>query len=673
MEFSSKSNPLSTSIRVDENQRAGNIDFFDGEHISGWVIRGNSGHCSLYINSTFVMDIHTDIVRNDVNETYGLDGQYGFEVNITGIEYNTPDALVVLREGREGTPIAWRFFRFADVFPPDKAVALTIKLASERDTLNDALTMLGQIARRMEIDPANFKEIADAESAQIFPELWLEAGRICEASRNFDSAEQFYRMAFSLAGIQKIEKYADQTIDNGDLEHNLYMFLLSKMVTYKIAPDGYAKIMWIFNIFKTLISFFPHIGLQFMFYNFIANYIAKDKTKYCKRIIDIFTDRIALLAWHEGCIGYLKSVLAHFPFLLIDILFWKKVEPNVYNDVCKKYSTRILDSFKDVYKYNMLIYDINLESVLGDKFIEQTSHAIKIGYTHGMIFQIPNKITAHLIVMPTEKYVDLPTSLSRKYVEEKDFSAMMQDHESFCQLAYTGPYHFGSHISNKVDRKELKAIAADKLKHHIPENRPLIVCYEAGAASQRQIIYAVNRLAKHCTVVFKKYKLSPTKYLHLLHPDVILFDEGYQATNWLRFAADYVLCEFFKSTFQSCILLGQYCLPFYTKIMNGCAFNIPKSFSDVLKGFKTFKNISFLYDNWKYIFDITKIDMIENAIFGKDYKNWYDKNIDILRSNLFGDFVLSGCDQKTYNIIMRYICEGTLGNDCSSLLIHCNK
>lgn len=385
-------------------------------------------------------------------------------------------------------------------------------------------------------------------------------------------------------------------------------------------------------------------------------------------------DTIALYSHRIEGLKYILPVLRCLPPDFIDIILGEKDNTT---DTINKFQIgnyNIKYGNENVKDYKYILIDVSaLMTVKGIK--EQNCNFI--GYPHATdarlegvceylslaIFASKNQMTSPKVLSctPLPDWYTLPAHANYK-----------------CELCYTGPYHIGEFLERRHEEKiKIKAELAEQLQIEIPRDKPLIFILEDEFCHMGQLSYAANHMTQYATVIFKSLLPIRDPRLTKFNNDVYML-RGPFAPNLLRFAADFVCCGYMSGSFTTSVMLGQNVLPYYSRLVRRRTMPTPyfpqqpydKFMSLPEPPFRSATHIIYskFYTENKLL-DLANAASFKEAILGTEYKDWYQSNLPSLQKEAFGDYLLEGAPQKTADYIMRFVKEGTLGKDCTSVFL----
>lgn len=451
---------------------------------------------------------------------------------------------------------------------------------------------------------------------------------------------------------------------------------LGNLIRLKIEPQNTDQICRVAYMFNQLLTLAPNNTTQYIYQNFIENYIPSICNTPAKtishKVCNFFSDHFAFLFLSEDYIPYLKAVLECIQIPFYDIVLVNHTKKSKLEDIPYISDINIYIGIEHISNYNYIVYDIAIDMYYD--YIKYVKNNIAIGFMHTTNATLPSiQFHCNMFLVQSSHYLNEERFIDIRKIDRKKIN--LGEINNVCEFAYTGPFQFGNISDKTIDKKYLRYEVESRLGIKIPPEKPLIVCYSGAIADTRQTIYGLNRLCDYCTIIYKTHYELDTKSFSHLDRRIILYKNNAKSQNWLRFAADFLLCEMWKGSFLSSILLGQPVLPYYTPVNSG---SMIKNFI-YKKQYATHTNLCNFYKNnriykillarWKYFFNLTKPSEIIKAIIEPEYISWFNQNIKSFQNELFGDYSLVDAHKMTANYIMKFFCNGTLGEDCAAIYL----
>lgn len=246
------------------------------------------------------------------------------------------------------------------------------------------------------------------------------------------------------------------------------------------------------------------------------------------------------------------------------------------------------------------------------------------------------------------------------------------------EIAYTGPFHIVP--PKESDKEKLRKIIEKKYDFKFDPAKPLVYALNGEMCHIGQLCYCLNRLADSCNVIFKVLGI-PDNSLRKYKIDsrIFIISDKQFSNNLLRFAADYILADYFSGTCATSFMLSLPIIPFFSRIVQNMHFPKSSPFHyRTLIGEYNYKLInifdvnmigkrlrSYLFYN-NLLYDLLG-DGIKNLIINNAYDETFTHHLPILQGEIFGDYMREGAAVKTAELIDRYVKTGSFGPDCAAI------
>lgn len=279
--------------------------------------------------------------------------------------------------------------------------------------------------------------------------------------------------------------------------------------------------------------------------------------------------------------------------------------------------------------------------------------------------------------------LDLVITSSKNQVSDFCKSALLYDQSmlpnicrEYCEVAYSGPYHFDRFAPAGDEEKILlRNTITEKYGFHFDEDKIVLFVLEDEVSCHKQLVHCINKLSNnhHLVIIFKSF---PSFNSHIF-PDkknVLTINDNTIAPNLFRFASDFILAGYRSGSFLSSLMAGLPVLPYYSRYEKDKFTNT--QFFPFRYAYEHFQlsrcsMFSFLiFDEFKFLFDLVDTRRIEKKIFDDEFKLWYTENIQLIRDFVFGDYY-SGEEaaKKAAEYIIEFFSNHTLGEKNTYLYV----
>lgn len=644
------------------------VDCVTDNGVFGWCKKRNSDStypAVVTINGTETSNAEFGLYRKDVHDAGIGNGKYGFRAEFSIGDISKPYVLCTICD-EYANLAAYRFFNLTKTPGPDS---------------------LSEIVMNM-INAGNkkwaFMLLQDAEG--------LIA---CDIS----TTVKFAACAFDFGNKRLTDRYLEQW-SNGACEHTLSAFLshinsdqvcvtgksshfMDIVFKFSLSPVTSQEIDFINGVFQDVMIERPHKAVKYLYDNFVRNYMLPANAD-CKNGINFITDKIAFVVGNMQILSYWLPVIKLEPFSIFDVIC--VYECDDHQALMSGYdldTSHVFLGLDSIHNYKLCIVDDHL--YMNDKAVNEALLDInKILLTHTVMGLFYGLDTARLGIYPSENLCSWQRSIILRDIH---IATQKNIHEVYsgnkCEIAFTGPYHIGDNLRvNFNDKTSYRRLLERELGCDIPTDRPVVFCVEEQHFCLNQIVRALNMLADDCTIIFRPYYRTDWHQIKKLRNDIIIYtkmridgEAGFhKSPNTARFAADFIMCGMFNGTFYSGLMLGLNVIPYFTKIIKHKTYDIkPYPCSELLEKHRSgliFHPFSkYIYNHWPFFFDVVNVEKIREAILGREYVEWLQQNMPEIQKRVFGKYHIKDADMKTFEYILKFAGNGTLGDDAAAVYL----
>ena len=521
---------------------------------------------------------------------------------------------------------------------------------------------------------------------EMFPDDWrgyARAATACTKLKKYDEADDLCRLAMKCIpdSIHAYRQYAE----NAMVQAHWDVAAIRWAMMQKIFPDDW---------FSHVRNAFDCLKLKPCSADMDHHPSRMKQIQSCIQSYIHYVEKTIMLQSREEILGcnFSKSPSAHVveggKILFVSSTAFKinyyiniiKFIPSAMMDICIKYPPSNQSILKE-YRIEHEILDknaINCDKysiILGDYHdicnIERTDIK-KIGLIHA-VDSAPN--TTHKL--------DLVITSSKNQVSDFCKKALLYDQsilsnscQKFCEVAYSGPYHFDRFApANDEEKILLRNKITEKYGFHFEKNKIVIFVLEDEFSIHKQLIYCIDKLSKNrnLVIIFKSFP-SINSDLFTDKKNILTINDNTVAPNLFRFASDFILAGYRSGSFISSLMCGLPVIPYYSRIEKNKITNSPFfPFRYAYERFTLSRCLMFsffIFSEYNFLFDLIDIRRIEKTIFGNDFTSWYTKNIQFIQNLVFGDYY-NGEDaaKKAAEYIIEFSSKHTLGDKSTYLYV----
>ncbi len=389
--------------------------------------------------------------------------------------------------------------------------------------------------------------------------------------------------------------------------------------------------------------------------------------------------KILLAVGDQTSLKYVSSLLYHLPPFMVDVML---MHPNaeLHRHFKKELGNyTLMTSWPDPEQYEFLMTDAFWIFHSYEHFSTYAPQLKKILYQHSLLGSFSPDLEGGLFLFSCEQqcyHKDI--NLKLKNLSENSKKSILElPAQKRSELAFSGPFHLGDFPGIAEDKQAQKQKLAQLLGCGIPTDRPLLLCVQERVFEFRHLARLMNRLADSCCVIFRSYgNFAKKDPLHLLNKNIIVMNYSEFDINEARYAADFILAGVESGTCLSSLMLGLPLIAYYTRPCHSryhqqrFVYSIDNRYVCNEQGddepMRKFLKI------WPHKFDLLDVERIRKAIFEKEYLDWYYRELPFYRKEIFGDYSLNGSALLAAEQVIKYVAQGSLGNDCAAVYLRPN-
>lgn len=414
-------------------------------------------------------------------------------------------------------------------------------------------------------------------------------------------------------------------------------------------------------------SLYPILNTNF-FDNYVKPHIKNYGDKHCSK--NLFPNGIGIFLGHPLEIRFILPVINALPRQLLRIILY----PGNKADELLKIGFDQQSIFNEIDA--LLSCDvcfIDAGHILGANGALrnfQFGNQKIICWSHGSDWDIPPCERIHLCIGMSARQFARKDRFSAKGLEKRLKEIPFQQK---CEFSYSGTYQIPYEFSDlPISKANLRKQLASQLHCHIPDDRPLIACFEDAMANHEQLFAVLNNLSEYCTIIVKFVYSPNANILNQLNKSIIIHPSDGYAPNLLRFASDFIMCGSFGSTALSSIMLGLNIIVYYSTICTprwkATGFPISTYKIDAID-LTNDTSSKFFRRYFKLFFDLNDFNRIRSAIFSDLYLETYRKSLPTLQKIIFGDYIKVMTAEQTASRILRFAVNDTLEEECNQFYL----
>lgn len=408
-------------------------------------------------------------------------------------------------------------------------------------------------------------------------------------------------------------------------------------------------------------------------YNELINQFLRTKTKDTHKVYlkNKFDRKLAFVTAYSGSLNYFWPIIKQIGPLNIDIFINENVK-NYYSTLSELNNFNVFYDGNELDKYEYVMGDIHdlPNFISSDTRCEHK--LIKCLHGSDAYFSKPSLESSSLLFVQFENaIVNQKGLIFTKFLNSDNKTTINSvRQEDKCELFYSGPFQlekfFVEKKSNLINYKQKISELYD-----IDINKPLILFLEDELTPKDSIYNALNYLSESFTIIYKEI-LRDDEIKRKIKSSIIVYDSPFFAPNDIKLASDYVFSNFFSGTLLSSIMADIIAVPYYTSLIKN------KWSNDPLQSYRTRLNhdISLYSTPNEYIkatfpifFNLDEIETSVNLLKSGDYKIIYENYIKKFRAQIFGNYYAMDVAQVTANRILKYVNNGSLGDEADAVYI----